>query len=58
MKEKLTEYDIAVITDCLHGSLYIADRAGIWRFPTDQRKAILEKLYEIMSSVPTAIQKN
>ena len=57
MKQKLTEYDMLVIADCLHGSLRIADGAGIWKFPVQQRQAILEKLYEIMSSTPSQVQE-
>lgn len=56
MKERITDYDMLIVADCLHGSLRVADRAIIWRFTEEQRKAVLMKLYEIMSSTPSKVQ--
>jgi hypothetical protein len=57
MKEKLTEYDITVITDCLHGSLRLEDNNRLWKFSEQQRKQTLIKIYEIMSSTPSQVQE-
>ena len=51
MNNKITEWNMTVIVDCLHGSLSIRDRARLWKFSEEQRKTTLNKLYELMNSV-------
>lgn len=51
MDDKITEWNMAVIADCLHGSLRLRDRTGLWRFSEEQRESTLNKLYALMNAV-------
>lgn len=51
MNDKITELDMNVITDCLYGSLSIADRGNLWKFNEKARQRVLNKLFNLMDSV-------
>ena len=48
----LTEWEILVMTDCLHGSLGIAG-GGIWKFSREQRNQVLDLAYKRMTETET-----
>ena len=59
IEDKITEWNMAVIVDCLHGSLCLKDRLSLWKFSEEQREATLNKLYSLMNSVESnTFQKN
>jgi hypothetical protein len=48
----ITQFELMVLLDCLHGSLQLADGANIWRWTTNQRKTVLEAIYQRMANMP------
>ena len=48
----ITQFELLVLLDGLHGSLRFADGADIWRWPTEQRKDVLENIYGRLTKMP------
>ena len=48
----INQWELLVLLDCLHGSLQLADGANIWRWTTNQRKTVLEAIYQRMHKTP------
>lgn len=42
-------WEFHVMLDALHGSLTIHDRMGVWRWSTEQRQKVLDRIYTGMN---------
>ena len=49
-----SQWEMAVLLDALHGSLSVSDRANIWRWSEEQRRGVLDRIYERMSECPVS----
>jgi hypothetical protein len=48
----ITQFELMVLLDGLHGSLRFADGADIWKWSTEQRRDVLESIYRRMNKMP------
>jgi hypothetical protein len=44
----INQWELLVLLDCLHGSLRLEDGGNIWKWNTEQRKTVLESIYQRM----------
>ncbi len=48
----ITQWELQVLLDCLHGSLRFADGGHIWKSPNEQRRTVWESIYRRMNKMP------
>ena len=48
----ITQFELLVLLDCLHGSLRLTDDGQLWKWNTEQRKDVLESIYKRMANMP------
>ena len=48
----ITQFELMVLLDCLHGSLRFADGERIGKWTNEQRKSVLESIYGRMAKMP------
>lgn len=48
----ITQFELMVLLDGLHGSMRFADGADIWKWSTEQRKDVLESIYGRLAKMP------
>jgi len=48
----ITQWELLVLLDGLHGSLRFSDGGYIWRWNNDQRKHVLDTIYTRMNQMP------
>jgi len=48
----ITQFELMVLLDGLHGSLRFADGGNVWKWPTEQRKDVLESIYGRLATMP------
>ena len=48
----INQWELLVLLDCLHGSLRLEDGGNIWKWNTEQRKTVLEAIYQRMHKTP------
>ena len=48
----ITQFELMVLLDCLHGSLRFADGGRIGKWTNEQRKSVLESIYGRMAKRP------
>jgi hypothetical protein len=55
----ITQWELLVLLDCLHGSLRLTDDGQLWKWNTEQRKDVLESIYKRMhkTAIDTPITK-
>jgi hypothetical protein len=55
----ITQWELLVLLDCLHGSLRLTDDGQLWKWNTEQRKDVLEAIYQRMhkTAIDTPITK-
>ena len=50
-KTKLTAMDIAILMDTVYGTLSVSDGGNLWKYSKETRKAMGEKLINILSEI-------
>ena len=48
----ITQFELMVLLDGLHGSLRFADGGKIWKWSTEQRRDVLESIYGRLAKMP------
>ena len=48
----ITQFELMVLLDGLHGSLRFADGSDIWKWSTEQRRDVLESIYGRLATMP------
>ncbi len=48
----ITQFELQVLLDCLHGSLRFADGGHIWKSPNEQRRTVWESIYGRLAKMP------
>ena len=48
----ITQFELLVLLDGLHGSLRFADSVDVWSWSNKQRKDVLESIYGRLAKMP------
>jgi hypothetical protein len=48
----ITQFELLVLLDGLHGSMRFADGGNVWKWSIEQRRDVLESIYRRMNKMP------